>query len=240
MPEGQPILQPLARESLADQVYQVIMRYIRQSKVAVGERLPSERKFSELLEVSRSVVRAALARLEREGFVERQVGVGVLLRRRPPSLSFSERAAFDSSSATLAEMYQARIALEVGAMDWVVQGLTEEDLTELETLVDRMAARIAAGQPALREDREFHVRLIAACRNTVIIRFVAIINQYFDQMRFHWPEIPLGRPPDALDVQHRMIVLALRLRDTEAARQAMRLHFRPLRSRFVEVHRDVT
>lgn len=216
------------------------MRYIRHSKVMVGDRLPSERKFSELLEVSRSVVRTALARLEEDGYVERQVGVGVLLRQRPPVLSISERAAFDNGGVTLTEMYQARIALEVGAMDWVVQGLTEQDLSELEALVDRMAERIAAGHPIVREDRAFHLRLIQGCRNPVIIQFASIINQYFDQMRFHWPEIPLGRQPDAIDIQHRMIVLALRMRDTEAARQAMRLHFRPLEPYFQNSHQPET
>ena len=73
VPEDELSLNPLSRETLADQVYQVIVRYILRNGVEVGDRLPSERKFSELLEVSRTVVRGALAQLESEGTIQRQV-----------------------------------------------------------------------------------------------------------------------------------------------------------------------
>ena len=224
--EGEPFLNPLSRESLADQVYQVIVRYILRNGVEVGDRLPSERKFSELLEVSRTVVRGALARLVKEGTIQRQVGVGMILTTRPNLPS--PEAEINELNATLEEMYQARIALEVGAVEWVVQGLAEEDLAALDDLVDRMAQRVAEGHAVLREDREFHLRLIQATHNPVIIKFASLINQYFERMRTYSPEVAIGRRLDTLEVQHRMIVLALRARDVEAARQALRLHFSPL------------
>lgn len=219
-------LNPLSRETLADQVHQVIVRYILRNGVGVGDRLPSERKFSELLEVSRTVVRGALARLEAEGTIQRQIGVGMILTRRPRRISSTDE--INELDATLQEMYQARIALEVGAVEWVVQGLAEEDIVALDALVDRMAALAAEGHPVVREDREFHLRLIQATHNPVIIKFATLINHYFDQMRTYSPEVAIGRPLDALEVQHRMIVLALRAHDVEAARQALRLHFAPL------------
>lgn len=220
------ILNPLSRETLADQVYQVIVRYILRNGVEVGDRLPSERKFSELLEVSRTVVRSALARLEAQGTIQRQVGVGMILTSRPQLITATDE--INELNANLQEMYQARIALEVGAVEWVVQGLAEEDLLALDALVDRMAERVAEGHPVVKEDREFHLRLIQATHNPVIIKFANLINQYFDGMRTYSPEVAIGRQLDALEVQHRMIVLALRARDVEAARQALRLHFSPL------------
>jgi len=219
-------LNPLSRETLADQVHQVIVRYILRNGVGVGDRLPSERKFSELLEVSRTVVRNALTQLEEDGTIQRQVGVGMILTARPSLVSSADT--INKLGATLQEMYQARIALEVGAVEWVVQGLVEEDLVALDDLVDRMAQRVADGLPVLKEDREFHLRLIKATHNPVIIKFATLINQYFDQMRTFSPEVAIGRKLDTLEMQHRMIVLALRARDVEATRQALRLHFSPL------------
>lgn len=222
------ILNPLSRETLADQVYQVIVRYILRNGVEVGDRLPSERKFSELLEVSRTVVRSALARLEAQGTIQRQVGVGMILTSRPHLINSTDE--INELNVSLQEMYQARIALEVGAVEWVVHGLAEEDLVVLDALVDRMAERVAEGHPVVKEDREFHLRLIQATHNPVIIKFANLINQYFDGMRTYSPEVAIGRQLDTLEVQHRMIVLALRARDVEAARQALRLHFSPLPS----------
>jgi len=219
-------LNPLSRETLADQVYQVIVRYILRNGVEVGERLPSERKFSELLEVSRTVVRNALAQLEANGTIQRQVGVGMILSNRPYFVSSAD--AVNELNASLQEMYQARIALEVGAVEWVVQGLAEEDMITLERLVNRMAQRAADGLPVVKEDRDFHLRLIQATHNPVIVQFATLINQYFDRMRTFSPEVAIGRPLDTLEMQHRMILLALRARDVEATRQALRLHFSPL------------
>ncbi|MCL4831587.1 MAG: FadR family transcriptional regulator [Caldilineaceae bacterium] len=224
--DDEPFLNPLPRESLADQVYQVIVRYILRNGVEVGDRLPSERKFSELLEVSRTVVRGALAQLEAEGTIQRQVGVGMILTTRPERIP--PVGEINELNVTLEEMYQARIALEVGAIEWVVLGLSEGDLQALDSLVDRMAQRVTEGHAVLKEDREFHLRLIQATHNPVIIKFATLINQYFDRMRIFSPEVAIGRRLDMLEVQHRMIVLALRARDAEAARQALRLHFSPL------------
>jgi len=226
VPEDELFLNPLSRETLADQVYQVIVRYILRNEVEVGDRLPSERKFSELLEVSRTVVRGALAQLESEGTIQRQVGVGMILTARPGTISSPDE--IHELNASLREIYQARIALEVGAVEWVVQGLAEDDFLALDALVDRMARRVADGHAVLQEDREFHLRLIQATHNSVIIKFATLINQYFDRMRTFSPEVAIGRQLDTLEMQHRTIVLALRAKDVETARQALRAHFVPL------------
>jgi GntR family transcriptional regulator, transcriptional repressor for pyruvate dehydrogenase complex len=223
------ILPPLTRGTLAEQVYQVLVRYILRTGAEAGSRLPSERRFSEMLEVSRTVVRDALDQLAAEGYVEKRVGSGMLLVRRPPAIEPENGLPFNDLPATLEDLYQARIALEVGAMEWVVQGLTELDLARLAALADEMQERIASGDPILLADREFHNILIRACSNPVIIQFASIIDQYFEQMRTYRPDLVIdGWRLDLLDVRHRMIVMALRSRDTEAARQALRLHFLPI------------
>ncbi len=225
-------LPPLNREKLADQVYQVLVRFILRTGIQVGDRLPSERKFSEMLEVSRTVIRGAFDRLADEGYVEKQVGVGIILCRRPPQLPVENGFDFENINASLQDLYQARIALEVGAIEWVVPGLTGDDLNKLDALVDQITARVKAGAAFTREDREFHRTLIHACSNPVIIQLASVIDQYFDHMRMFYTYYPeRGMDPgrvEMLDVRHRMIVLALRARDVEAARHALRFHFRPL------------
>jgi GntR family transcriptional regulator, transcriptional repressor for pyruvate dehydrogenase complex len=226
---NEPVLPPLTRGTLADQVYQVMIRYILRTGAEVGSRLPSERRFSEMLEVSRTVVRDALDRLVVEGYVEKRIGAGVILVQRPQSFEFDGGLELDDVHATLDDLYRARIALEVGAVEWVVHGLTAQDIERLSVIVDEMQERIHAGQSILKEDREFHSTLIRACSNKVIIQFASIINAYFDRMRVYRPDIAIdGSRLDSMDVRHRMIVMALHTRDVEAVRQALRLHFLPL------------
>lgn len=223
------VLPPLTRGTLADQVYQVIVRYILRTGAEVGSRLPSERRFSETLEVSRTVVREAFDRLVAEGYVEKRVGAGVVLVQRPHSLELTSGLEIDDTHATLQDLYRARIALEVGAVEWVVPGLTASDIEKLSAIVDEMHSRIQEGLSILKEDREFHSTLIRACSNSVIIQLAAIIDEYFDRMRVYRPDIAIvSSRIDGLDVRHHMIVLALQTRDVEAVRQALRLHFLPL------------
>ncbi len=221
-------LQPLARETLADQVYQVIIRYILRTGAEPGSRLPSERKFCEMLAVSRKVVRAALDQLAEDGYVEKRAGVGIVLLRRPPQIAPDDGFDLDADQTSLEDLYQARIALEVGAIEWVVPGLTEEDFARLDQLVDQIAVHVAEGTPFVEEDRAFHLTLIQACANPAIIQLASIIDRYFDRIRATQPVHASSRPQlERLDVRHRMIVTALRTRDVEAARQALRLHFLP-------------
>ena len=223
------VLPPLTRGTLADQVHQVIVRYILRTGAEVGSRLPSERRFSEMLEVSRTVVREALDRLVLDGYVEKRVGAGMILVQRPQSLELTGGLALDDTHTTLQDLYRARIALEVGAVEWVVQGITAGDIEKLTALVEEMRSRIQAGLPILKEDREFHTTLIHACSNSVIIQLALIIDQYFDRMRVYRPDIAInGSRTPSLDVRHHMVVLALQTRDVEVVRQALRLHFLPL------------
>lgn len=223
-------LSAIDRNTLADRVYQVIIRYINQSNLQPGARLPSERKFSELLEVSREVIRGALERLEQEQLVERRAGSGVYLLQMPSPLELSLNVAEMQSTITLRELYQARIALEVGSMEWIVDQITEEELIELEVVLTRFAERMVAGLPVVREDREFHLLLMKASRNAILLQFSSIVQQFFDQLREFAPRFVIDSRPDDgyMAERHRLVIEALRRRDATEAQQAMRMHFNPL------------
>jgi GntR family transcriptional regulator, transcriptional repressor for pyruvate dehydrogenase complex len=223
------MLQPVPRETRAGQVYQAIVRYVLQTGLELGSRLPSERKFSEVLGVSRTVVRAALSQLAEEGYLEKRAGAGVILTRRPPPLTVATGLSFDPSNVPLQDLYHARITVEIGAVEWVVRGMTEQLMTRLEDITDEIAERVKANAPIVQQDREFHVTLIQACTNPVILQFAGIIELYFDRMRFAYPDLINRSRVNMMDVRHRMILMALQTHDVEATRQALRLHFLPLR-----------
>ena len=56
------LVEPLERETLAEQAVRSLKRHILAERLPAGARLPSERELSESLCVSRNVVREALAR----------------------------------------------------------------------------------------------------------------------------------------------------------------------------------
>jgi GntR family transcriptional regulator len=72
--------------SLHRQVYLVLSERIRSGIYSAGESLPSEDALSRMFQVSRVTLRAALANLEVDGFIERRHGIGTFVadgRDRP-------------------------------------------------------------------------------------------------------------------------------------------------------------
>jgi DNA-binding FadR family transcriptional regulator len=86
-------LQPVARRSVPDEVFDQIIDDVVSGEFAPGEALPSERKLAEVLGVSRPAVREALQRVAQAGLVEVRQGDATTVRdyRRFASLDLLPR-----------------------------------------------------------------------------------------------------------------------------------------------------
>src|SRR6266496_4847296 len=73
-------LQPVARRSVPDEVFDQIIDDVVSGEFAPGESLPSERKLAEVLGVSRPAVREALQRVAQAGLVEVRQGDATTVR----------------------------------------------------------------------------------------------------------------------------------------------------------------
>ena len=71
----QPVKSPRLYEQLADQIKERIFH----NELKEGQQLPNETELAERFQVSRTVVREAMKRLEQEGFVEVQRGRGTFV-----------------------------------------------------------------------------------------------------------------------------------------------------------------
>jgi DNA-binding FadR family transcriptional regulator len=73
-------LQPVARRSVPDEVFEQIVADVVDGELAPGESLPSERRLAEVLRVSRPAVREALQRMAQAGLVEVRQGDATTVR----------------------------------------------------------------------------------------------------------------------------------------------------------------
>jgi len=69
---------------LSDQVYVYLKELFETGKFSPGQKLPSETKLAESLNISRISLREALQRLELGGYIERKRGVGTFVIDRHP------------------------------------------------------------------------------------------------------------------------------------------------------------
>ena len=77
-----PIL-PIRQPSLADQVYDILVKGISDGTYPPGSLLPSENQLADRFKVSRPTIRAAFARLVERGYVRRRRGVGTFVAEAP-------------------------------------------------------------------------------------------------------------------------------------------------------------
>ena len=190
-----------------------------------GGRLPTERQLAADLSVTRSNIRNALAVLEAEGMVSREVGRGTFLAvvdgsaaRRTPRLIV--RADFAPADVML-----VRRLLEPQAMALVVAWATAAELDEMDRCV---VGGDTAGSFEEYEtwDMALHRTIMAATRSDLLVEVYQMIEAArHGQM---WGDLKrrrtsLGRR-DQAQAEHREIVSALRARDSERATEAMRVH----------------
>ncbi|MES2753975.1 MAG: FCD domain-containing protein [Pseudomonadota bacterium] len=213
---------------MADRLFQgiaaKIVAMIDEGELAPGARLPGERDLAERFGVSRVTVREAEIALQAVGIIEIKTGSGVYVAERAASAG----SALPQVSAF--ELTEARALFEAEAAALAAPIIAEERLGELERLLAIMASEGGDTERSTDADREFHALIASASGNQAVIH---VIRELW-RLR---TEVPAVRDAHAAvcksDVrarqeEHEAIVSALRQRDPQAARVAMRRHFRRL------------
>lgn len=207
-----------------DRLYQDLARKLiaelAAGKYAVGSRLPAERELAQQYNISRPTVREAVIALEVRGLVEVRVGSGAYVIALPGT---KEVAGFNISAFELTE---ARLLFEGEAAALAATQITDEDLAEIERLVSEIVRENQDPQGNDRADREFHLAIARATRNTAVYETI----EKLWSLRYTSPEAALlhekARTANVKPVveEHTAVLAALRARDPNQARAAMRAH----------------
>lgn len=197
------------KQSLMEQAYAVL-----REKVITGELAPgmdvSEPELADTLSMSRTPVREALGRLCMEGFMTAY-----------PRRGYRVRAVTVKDTN---DLLAVRGMLEGMSSALAAQNLTEDELTLLEQLVD---TRYVVGEGTstrsfVRSNEQFHEVIARGSRNP---RLHAMVMSNLEECArlFYIGTRVRDINPETSDDHHR-IVVALRARDSEAARKAMADH----------------
>lgn len=222
-------MRTVASERFRD-IAEIVLKDAAQKGLPAGGRLPTERELAEGLQLSRSTVRSAMALLEAEGAVSREVGRGTYLRRDPQSPVVDLDWDVIQPYAVLkdvgpADVMAARQLLEPAAMYSVVAQATEADFDEVDRCL--IGCENAADYDEFEMwDLSFHRSLVLGSHNALLVRMYLLIE--VARKGALWGS--LKRRSDSSDRrehycdQHRAIVTALRSRDARGAHDAMAVH----------------
>ena len=219
---------------------EVILADSRRAGMGPGSRLPTERQLAADLGATRTTVRRALAVLEAEGRISREVGRGTFLRDArwaqagadgdggaPGAGDGSQRDGVPGAPAGFApaDVMAIRRMLEPSAMRLVVAWATAADFQEM----DRC---LAGGEQAASYDEfelwdlALHRCIVAAGHSPLLARLYAVIEEARHGQ--FWGELKrrsASRQRQRLyQADHSELVAALRARDADRAVEAMRAH----------------
>jgi DNA-binding GntR family transcriptional regulator len=153
-------------ENLAERIYQQLKDDIFEFRLLPGDRF-SEGEIAERMAVSRTPVRQALYRLQREGYLQVYFRSGWQVRP------------FDF--AHFEELYEVRIVLELEAARRLCARPQEEQSVALEQLkrtwLVRPEQRLQDGREVSRLDERFHCLLVEATGNREMARLHAEVSE---------------------------------------------------------------
>lgn len=211
-----------------------IYSLLKENKIQIGDRLPSEKALSEQLNVSKSSVRDALQSLKSVGLLSSVRGSGY---RLTPDFDYSLadilHAMVVHSSASRRDIREVREALEIKELDLVIeQGASEELLKSLEEQVKTMLSyrmRDITTEDEAEElvltDIEFHRLLAQGSGNLFIRAFNIAMNEYHTGDRKQKPETVRQRVTDELLDTHEKILKAIQNEDMKKGVEAVREHY---------------
>jgi GntR family transcriptional repressor for pyruvate dehydrogenase complex len=209
-----------------NKVYEEVARQLERmilKKLHPGDKLPSERELAESLGVSRSSIRDAIRSLELVGLVEPRQGSGTVVREISADTVMNPLTNVLRHKVELVtELIDFRKMLEPPLAARAATHATEEELAEMEEILHRQESKFRAGQLAMEEDSEFHYSIAMASGNSVILKVLDVLMDLLRDTRERSLQTE-GRPQKSLG-GHRRIFAAIKKRDAEAAKAAMRRH----------------
>lgn len=201
-------------EPLRNVAYNRFKDLLLTGEIALGS-FVSQREISALIDVPLSPTREALKMLESENLVRHVAQRGIQVCQ----IDF----------ALIQETYQLRTFLEVSALEDFVESATEDEIDALMDQTQKAKAKLKHGfsdeavlEEAKLADRALHQALIEHLSNSLISE---VYDQNFSKIRLirlNGKHLP-GRSIEIMD-EHIAILRAIKARDFEAAKDALKRH----------------
>lgn len=163
----------------AELVAGTLRRMIVDGQLRDGDFLPHEKDLMEHFQVSRPTLREAVRVLESDRLVEVRRGSRTGARVRVPGPEIVARPAcllLELSSATLADVMTARLAIEPPAVKILAEEGTDEAHNELADIIDGIPAAHEAGQLASAV-AYLHWRLVELSGNTTLGMLAGMLHE---------------------------------------------------------------
>lgn len=220
----------LNKTLLPQSVARQIQAMIQSGQLKGGEKIPSQREFSQKFGISRASLREALLTLETLGLLKTEAGRGTFVAASDGTAGQTGNMApwRYSESYSVFDVFQTRILLEGEIARLSAGRLSQAQLDKMEQATKTMED-CWANQDLLANvdaDLEFHGIIVSACSNTMLkALYQSVRDQVTETQRQPIPITDPERMRQSI-AEHRRIIAALKANDGDGARSEMEAHIR--------------
>jgi GntR family transcriptional regulator, transcriptional repressor for pyruvate dehydrogenase complex len=220
---------PLRRpRGLVTEIVESLAASIRSGDIKPGDKLPTEAAIMSRFDVSRTVVREALSKLQASNLVATRHGIGTFALEQVDPKNFHISAADFATVNDVISVLELRISLETEAAGLAALRRTPQNLQAMQQALDAFEDSMKHDSDAAPSDFQFHLEIAKATGN----RHFADLMTYLGENII--PRTRINTPARAhqdrasylrhVNTEHQNILAAIRSQDADAARVAMRLH----------------
>ena len=223
---------------LAETLVESFAQRMRSGELKRGDKLPTEVQIMASENVSRSVVRDAISRMQAAGLVETLHGIGTFVLDMPAPEGFNLGPATIVLLSDVLDLLEFRLSIEVQAAGMAAQCATPQALEELEQALQALLQGPEKPGSTTNADFQFHLKIAKASGNRYLIDMMKNLGTKM---------IPRTRMNSAyngqsnrssylagINAEHQQIFDAIISRQVDAARTAMFLHLSNSRRRLRE------
>jgi len=197
---------------IRDIAYDTLKRAIIAGEIPSGARIV-ETEYADRMHISRTPLREALRKLERDGLVEYVIRRGVVVR------------AF--TIADVEEIYTIRNALEMLTLSAIIDNATERDILTLRTILERIDGFIEQDAHDAIESisplaRAFHSQLTSISKLNRVLRVIEGQDEYIT--RFSAISIAKENRRHAAQQEHYQLVYLVEKKDLPGFERLMQNH----------------
>lgn len=221
---------------LVQRVHHQLRARIASGEYAANTRLPGEHDLSALYGASRPVIREALRRLRDDGLVFSRQGAGTFVLGAETERGKALAYAPVGTIADVQRCYEFRLEVEPANAFYAAMRRDEAALRAIDSALELMRDTTRAHGHREDADYAFHIAIAEAANNYFFLSSMQALKDHINVgMKLHGLSLlgPAGGLAGVLD-EHARIFAAIRARDAEAARDAMRMHIKGSYDRLFE------
>ena len=211
---------------------------IRDGRLQLGDKLPTEAAIMGEFNVSRTVVREAISKLQASGLVETRHGIGTFVLGLGQAPGFKISPEQFSTLRDVIAVLELRIGMETEAAALAAQRRTAANITAMREALNNVAAAVDAGRDSVAADFQFHLEIARATQNSHFAELMGTLGSMIIPRARLDASAAMAAPDDdrrqylrRVNGEHESIYDAIVGQDPDAARAAMRTHLANSRER---------